>query len=97
LTSLRRIGQNQSIAARQNPHAVSLLPEEVRAHCFARAHPELSEETEGDEIMTSFWLKFAISEAITVAQAFAASTTNEKLKVALDALIAAGQAVLAEL
>ena len=46
--------------------------------------------------MSNFWLKFAITEAVTVAQAFAASTTNTKLKVALDALIAAGQAVLAE-
>jgi hypothetical protein len=47
--------------------------------------------------MSNFWLTFAITEAITVAQAFAASTTNQKLKIALDALVAAGQAVLAEL
>ena len=45
----------------------------------------------------SFWLKFAITEAVTVAEAFAASTTNPKLKIALDALVAAKEkAALAE-
>jgi hypothetical protein len=60
--------------------------------------PAYFEDPEGDDqIMSNFWLTFAITEAITVAQAFAASTTNQKLKIALDALVVAGQAVLTEL
>jgi hypothetical protein len=46
----------------------------------------------------SFWLKFAIQEAITLAQVFVAQTTlKPSLKNALEALITAGEAVITEM
>jgi hypothetical protein len=48
--------------------------------------------------MTSFWLKFAIQESVSLAEVFIQSSSlKPALKTALEKLIADGQAVIAAL